>query len=87
MGNNNIIPFQVFQEMQKVLMERDMPEVLHNRQMEVVFFPETHLHNMPRVVAKQTYQTRIGQFISIYQTNAKLDVSIHAKDRCSTVVL
>ena len=31
MGNNNIIPFKDFREAVKVLMERNMPEVLHNR--------------------------------------------------------
>ena len=35
-----------------------MPEVLHNRQKEAVFLPETHLPNMPRVVDEQRYQAR-----------------------------
>ena len=50
MGNNNINPFK---KVLKVLMERDVPEVVHDRQMETIFFPETHLHNMPRVVDEQ----------------------------------
>ena len=50
MGNNNIIPFQDFMKAAKVLMERNMSEVLHNRQMEAVFMPETHLPNMPRML-------------------------------------
>ena len=58
MGNNNIIPFQDFQEAAKVLMERNMPDVLHNTQTEAVFMPETHLPNMPRVVDEQRYQAR-----------------------------
>merc|ERR1719336_3098144 len=58
MGNNNIIPFQDFQEAAKVLMERNMPEVLHNRQTKAVFMPEAHLPNMPRVVDEQRYQAR-----------------------------
>ena len=34
MGNDNIISFQNFQEAAKLLMERNMPEVLHNTQTE-----------------------------------------------------
>ena len=58
MGNNNIIPFKDFQEAAKVLMERNMPDVLHNTQTEAVFMPETHLPNMPRVVDEQRYEAR-----------------------------
>merc|ERR1719336_2508978 len=58
MGNNNIIPFQDFQEAAKVLMERNMPDILHNTQTEAVFMPETHLPNMPRVVDEQRYEAR-----------------------------
>ena len=50
MGNNNIIPFPDFQEAAKVLMERNMPDILHNSQTETVFMPETYLPNIPRVV-------------------------------------
>merc|ERR1711989_45460 len=39
-------------------MERNMLEVLHNRQTWAVFVPETHLPTMPRVVDEQGYQTR-----------------------------
>jgi len=35
-----------------------MPDVLHNRQTEAIFLPETHLPNMPRVVDEQRYQPR-----------------------------
>ena len=58
MGNNNIIPFKDFQEAAKVLMERNMPEVLHNRQTGAVFMPEPHLPNMPRAVDDQRYLAR-----------------------------
>ena len=53
MGNNNIIPFKDFQEAAKVLMERNMPEVLQNRQRKAIFMPETHMPNMPRVIDEQ----------------------------------
>ena len=56
MGNNNIIPFQDIQLVLKTLMERTMPEVLDNKQMEAVFMPETYLPNMARVVDEQRYQ-------------------------------
>ena len=61
MGNNNIILFHDYKEATKVLMERNMAEVLHDKQTEAVIFPETHLPNMPRVVHEQRYQARKGQ--------------------------
>ena len=58
MGNNHVIPFQDFHEAVKALMERNMPDVLHNRQTKAVFMPEAHLPNMPRVVDEPRYQAR-----------------------------
>ena len=50
MGNNNNIHFQDYKEAAEVLMERNMPDILHNRQTKAVFMPETHLPNNPRNV-------------------------------------
>ena len=58
MGHNNIIRLQDIQLVLKTLMERTMPEVLHNKQTEAVVMPETHLPNMPRVVDEPRYMTR-----------------------------
>ena len=58
MGNNNVIPFKDFQEAAKVLMERNLPHVLHNRQTEAVFIRDTHLPNMPRVVDEEKYKAK-----------------------------
>ena len=58
MGSGNIIPYQNYHKAVKMLMERNMPEVLHNRQAEVVFLPQTHLPKMPRVVDLQEYETK-----------------------------
>ena len=58
MGNNNIIPFKDFQEAAKVLMERNMPEILHNKQKQAVFIPETHLPNIPRCVDEEEYKAK-----------------------------
>ena len=58
-GNNNIILFQDFQEAAKVLLQRNMPDILRNTQTEAVFVPEAHLPNMPRIVTDETrYQAR-----------------------------
>ena len=58
MGNNNIIPFQDFQEAAKILMERNMPDVLYNKQTGAIFMPETHLPIAPRIVDMQKYEKR-----------------------------
>merc|ERR1719370_847393 len=72
MGNNNIISFQDFQEAAKVLMERNMPDILHNTQTEAVFMPETHLPNMPRVVDEQRYQTRKRKLDAVQLQNLEM---------------
>ena len=41
---------QDYKEAAKLLMERNMPEILHDRQQEALFVPETHLPSRPRVV-------------------------------------
>ena len=77
MGNNNIIPFQDFQEAAKVLMERNMLEVLHNRQTGAVFMPETHLPNMPMAVDQQRYQARKRQLYIGDLTEKELSDELH----------
>ena len=42
--------FQDYKEAANALMERNMQEVLHNRQTGVVFIPESHLPKVPRAV-------------------------------------
>ena len=37
MGGSNVLPPQDYKEAGKVLMERNLPEVLHNRQTEAVY--------------------------------------------------
>ena len=46
MGATRVIPIQDYKEAGEGLMERNMPEVLHDRQTEVVFVPEAHLPNL-----------------------------------------
>ena len=55
---NCIIPFEDFQEAAKVLMERNMTDVLHDIQTEAIFMPETYLPTMPRVVDRNTKHER-----------------------------
>ena len=55
MGSGKIISYQNYEEAAEVLMERNMPDVLHNRQTEVVFLPEAHLPKIPRVVDVEKY--------------------------------
>ena len=42
-------------------MERNKPEILHNRQKKAVFLPEAHLPNIPRIVDEQKYEARKAQ--------------------------
>ena len=58
MGNGNNISYQNYQEVTKALMERNLPDVWHNRQTEVVFMPEAHMPKMPRVVDMNRFEAR-----------------------------
>ena len=58
MGATRVIPLKDYKEAGSTLMERNMPEVLHERQTEVVFLPETHMPSRPRVVDIQTFESR-----------------------------
>ena len=58
MGGGASIPYQNYQEAVKMLMERNMPDVLHNKQTEVVFLPQSYLPKVPRVVDLQAYETK-----------------------------
>ena len=50
MGSSRIIPLQDYKKAAEILMERNMPEVLHSQQDKVVFIPEAHLPKEPKVV-------------------------------------
>ena len=39
-------------------MERNFPEILHDRQTEVVFIPETHLPKLPHIVDLDEFQAK-----------------------------
>ena len=56
MGHGKIIPFKDYKEAAEALMERNFPEILHDRQTEVVFIPETHLPKMPHIVDLPEFQ-------------------------------
>ena len=52
------LPFRTTKRQEKFLMERDMPEVLHNRQTVVVFLPEADLPTRSRVVDMPRFESR-----------------------------
>ena len=62
MGNNNNISFQNYKEAAEVLMQRNMPDVLHNRQTKAVFQPDTHLPDLPRALDEERYKARKEDF-------------------------
>merc|ERR1712004_642097 len=62
MGHGKIIPFKDYKEAAEALMERNFPEILHNRQTEVVFIPETHLPKMPHIVDLPEFKAKKAAF-------------------------
>ena len=55
MGHNRNFPFNKYEEAAEALMERNLPQILEDKQTEVVFMPETHLPVEPRIVDMQRY--------------------------------
>ena len=62
MGGSNVLPLKDYKEAGRLLMERNMPDLLRDKQTEVIFIPETHLPTMPRVVDPVRYETRKRTF-------------------------
>merc|ERR1719295_747488 len=58
MGHGKIIPFKDYKEAGVVLMERNMPEVLHGTQTKAIFIPDAHLPKMPRVVDLEEFEKK-----------------------------
>ena len=50
MGHGQVIPFQDYKEAAKALMERNMPDILHDRQTRALFVPDSNLPKMPHIV-------------------------------------
>merc|ERR1719471_417653 len=49
---------ETYEEAVNALMERNMPDVLHDKQTKVIFLPETHLPKKPRVVDPKRFLER-----------------------------
>ena len=50
MGSSRVIPLQDYKEAAAILMERNMPEVLHDHQDRAIFIPDAHLPKEARVI-------------------------------------
>ena len=62
MGGSKVLPLKDYKEAGRLLMERNMPDLLRDEQTEVIFVPETHLPTMPRVVDPERFETRKRPF-------------------------
>ena len=62
MGHGQIIHFNDYREAAKALMERNMPEVVHDTQTKALFLPETHLPKMPRLVDLEEFERKKESF-------------------------
>ena len=58
LGSSRVIPLEDYKEAAEILMERNMPEVVHDHQDKVVFIPEAHLPEEPRVVDMARFESR-----------------------------
>ena len=72
MGNSSIIPFQDFKEAVEALMERNMPDVLQNRQTEVASVSQCNaMHCNGESVRRQGVQSVHKQQPVTWQQNAQ----------------
>ena len=58
LGSGQSFSYQNYEQAAEALMERNLPEVLHNKQTKVVFLPQAHLPKMPRVVDLNAYEAK-----------------------------
>ena len=72
MGHNRNIPFSNYKEATEALMERNLPQILRDRQTEAVFMPETHLPIAPRIVDMQKYERRKKELDALAKDNPKI---------------
>ena len=56
MGGGKV--FKDYKEAVTAMMERNMPDILHDKQTEVVFMPEAHLPKVPRLVNLRAYEAK-----------------------------
>ena len=54
--------FKDYKEAARALMERNMPEILHDVQTKAIFLPETHVPKMPRIVDPEEYKRQKENF-------------------------
>jgi len=71
-GHNKSIPFNNYKEAAKALMERNLPQIVEDKQSEVVFLPETHLPIEPRVVDMQGYSDRKKKLDKMAEENPEV---------------
>ena len=79
MGHNKSIPFSNYKEAAKALMERNLPQILEDKQTEAVFIPETHLPTVPRVVDMQKYEERKKDLDAVAKENPKVLEELNMK--------
>ena len=58
MGSSRVLPLKDYKEAAEALMDRNMPDVLHDHQDKVVFIPDAHLPKEPRVVDMARFESR-----------------------------
>ena len=67
-----------YKEAAEILMERNMPEVLHDHQDKVVFIPEAHLPEEPRVIDMARFESRKRKFEEMAEIEGR---SVHYRLR------
>ena len=78
MGGGRVI--QNYEDAAEALMERYMPEVLHDYQKEAIFVPETHMPTRPRAVDLQRLESRKRKVDEMGQEALKLVGMKRSKD-------
>ena len=63
--------FKDYKEAVNALMERNIPDILHDKQTEVVFLPDTHLPKMTRIVDINRFEAGKQQLLQANVTSSK----------------
>ena len=68
MGHGKTIPLNDYKEVGEILMEREMPDILHDRQTKALFIPDSTLPRMPHIVDLEEFEKKKKNL-----TDAELD--------------
>ena len=71
--------FKNYRETVNALMERNMPDILHDKQTEIFFLPEAHMPKMARIVDIKRFEVLVSKNIALFPPCLNRIFQLHFK--------